>query len=203
MVVRRNGAELLAHHLKDFAVGAAMTRQRARFGGLGVLAGLANQRAQFLAVTAGVLGDPLGGGVVVGNQPVTPDFGLVQHQVVGGRAGGFFTERFLDGIQHLGLELAHELADELHLAAFAFEIGDAFGIKNGVLELVGQVQPRQQVGAQFQQVGAQLLQFGALAFEVGAALLIGALELGFELEVALAALGDELTTHEIAFFEFS
>ena len=63
----------------------------------------------------------------------------------------------------LGLHQAHQLADELHLAALALEVGDAFGIRNRVLELIGQFQAFQQVNAKGQQGFAKLLQFGTFA----------------------------------------
>ena len=69
--------------------------------------------------------------------------------------------------------------------------------------LSGSVQLVHQVGAQRQQVLAELLQLGALALEVGPADVGVAFELAFELQVAFAAFGDELTFDEIAFFEFA
>src|SRR5256885_11745897 len=42
------------------------------------------------------------------------------------------------------VQLAHELADELHLAALAFEIGDALGLGQGIGQLVGQLQALEQ-----------------------------------------------------------
>jgi hypothetical protein len=51
----------------------------------------------------------------------------------------------LDGRDLLLVELAHQLADELHLAALAFEVGDALGFGQRVDQLVGQLQALQQV----------------------------------------------------------
>ena len=65
------------------------------------------------------------------------------------------------------VQLAHQLADELHLAAFALEVGDAFGFLQRFLQLFGQLQAGVPVGAQRQQRIAQRLQRIAFALEVG------------------------------------
>ena len=70
-------------------------------------------------------------------------------------------------------------------------------------QFFGQRQAFHQVGAQGQQSFAELLQLGALAFQVGPAGFGGAFELGFELQIQLAAFGDELAAHEVAFFGFA
>jgi hypothetical protein len=103
-----------------------------------------------------------------------------------------------------GAEQAHLLADELHLAALAFKVGDALGFGQAIDQFVGQGQALHQVAAQGQQVCAELLQFGAFAFEFGAAGAIkAAFELALVLQVEFAAFGNELTTDEIAFFGFT
>ena len=112
-------------------------------------------------------------------------------------------KRGAHGGQRVGLEQAHQLADELHLAALAFEVGDALGLGQCVAQFLGQVQARHQVGAQRQQFLAELLQLGAFALEVGPAGLVGALEFGLELQIEFAAFGDELATDVIAFFGFA
>src|SRR5256885_15864194 len=74
------------------------------------------------------------------------------------------------------VQLAHELADELHLAALAFEIGDALGLGQGIGQLVGQLQALEQVGAQRQQILAEVLQGVGLALEIRLAGVGGAFE---------------------------
>ena len=71
------------------------------------------------------------------------------------------------------VELAHELAHVLHLAALAFEVGDALGFNNGLDQLVGQAHGVEQVRAQRQQFLAQVLKGVAFAFEIGAAGIAG------------------------------
>ena len=104
----------------------------------------------------------------------------------------------------LGLfEQAHLLADELHLAALAFKVGDALGLNHGVFELLAQVQPRHEIRAQREQIFTQFLQRQAFLFLVGAAHGICAFELYFQLKVKLAALGDEFAFDEVAFGGFA
>ena len=73
-----------------------------------------------------------------------------------------------------GFELAHQLADVLHLAAFALEVADALGVGNRVAQLFGKGQPVHEFRAQHQQVRSQLLYFGALALELGSARFVAA-----------------------------
>ena len=73
------------------------------------------------------------------------------------------------------------LADELHLAALAFKVGDPFGLFHAVEQLVGQLQFGQKLGTQVQQVLTELLQFGAFALEIGTGGLVSAFEFAFEL----------------------
>ena len=107
-------------------------------------------------------------------------------------------------MQGFGAEQAHLLADELHLAALALKIGDAFGFGQAIDEFVGQGQALHQVFAQGQEFGAKVLQLGAFSLEFGAA---GAVKAAFEFalvfQVQLAAFGNKLTAHEIAFFGFT
>ena len=195
--------QLLAHQLEDLAVGLALARRFAGRAGLHVLAGLAHQGAQLLGVGRGVGFDPAAERVVVGNQAVAPAFGLVQGGGFGGRHAVLLGQGELHGLQHLGVELAHQLADELHLAALALEIGDALGLGDGVDQLFVQRERIEQTGAQAEQFGAELLQLVAFALEIGAAGFVGALELALELQVEFAASGYELATDEIAFFGFA
>ena len=80
----------------------------------------------------------------------------------------------------------------MHLAAFAFEVGDALGFNNGLDQLVGQAHGVEQVRAQRQQFLAQVLKGVAFAFEIGAAGIGSAFEFGLELNVQFAAFGNEL-----------
>src|SRR3990167_96893 len=166
--------DLRAYQCEQFAVGAALAGcQALRHGGVafggGILACLTDQGAQLLDVGGGIEVDPLGLGAVLRDQAVAPLLGLVQGELFFGRAAALFIQCVAYGLDHLGFKLAHELADKLHLAALAFEVGDAPGLPQGLLQLVGQGQAVEQVRAQGQQFFAQLLQFVALALEIGAA----------------------------------
>ena len=101
------------------------------------------------------------------------------------------------------LELAHDLADVLHLAALAFEVGDAARFGQRVEQLVGQLQARKQIAAQVQQVFAELLQRVAFALHIGTAGVPGSFEFGLEFKVEFAAFGNELAFYEVAFFWFA
>ena len=120
-----------------------------------------------------------------------------------GGAAVLLVERRADRVERGGVEAAHQLADELHLAALALEVGDALGIVDRVLQLVAEVELVEQAGAQREQGFAERLEFGAFAFEVGLACRVGAFELALELKVEFAAFGDELATDEVAFFGFA
>ena len=89
------------------------------------------------------------------------------------------------------------------MAAFALEVGDALGFLQRFLQLFGQLQAGEQVGAQRQQRIAQRLKRLAFALEVGLAGVRGAFELGLEFEVQVAAFGNEAAFHVIAFFGFA
>ena len=172
-------------------------------GGFDVLACLADEGAQLLGVRVRALNDPLAKGVVFTDQAVAPGLGQVQHQVVLRRATGLLRQGRAHGFQHLGLNLAHELANELHLAALALKVGDALGLGHGVFQLFGQVQLGDELGPQRQQVFPQLLQFVTLTLHVRATLVVRAFEFAFEFEIALAAFSDEFASNKIAFFEFA
>jgi hypothetical protein len=120
-----------------------------------------------------------------------------------GRALVLLLQGGAHGRQGVGFELAHQLADELHLAPFALEIRDAAGVGQRVAKLLGHVEAVHQVGAQRQQLLAEFLKFRALAFELGPAGFGGALELALELQVEFAAFGNELAADVIAFFGFA
>ncbi len=170
---------------------------------LRILAGLADQRAQLLDVGVRVLGHPGAERVVVGDQPVAPLLGQVQASVSVAEPLCCSSSAWRAASTSFGVELAHELADELHLAALAFEVGDAFGLGHRVHQLVGQAQRFGQVGAQVQQLFAQVLQFVAFALEIGAAGIGRAFEFALELQVQFAAFGNELASDEVAFFGFA
>ena len=168
-----------------------------------VLAGLADQRAQLLYVGIGEMVKPDGQGRLFRDQAVAPLLGHVQGHFFAGGAIALLVERGLDGLNLGVVELAHALADELHLAALAFEVGDALGLGQCVHELVGQLQALEEVAAQRQQILAQILQRIHFALEVGLGGFGRAFEFGLELNVKLAAFGDELASHEVAFFWFA
>ncbi len=168
-----------------------------------VLAGLADQGAQLLGVGVGEMVQPDGQGRFLGNQAVAPLLGRMQGHLLGGRSVVLLVQRGAHG-GDLGLvQLAHELADVLHLAALAFEIGDALGLGQGIGQLVGQLQALEQVGAQRQQILAEVLQGVGLALEIRLAGVGGAFEFGLELQVEFAAFGNEVTFDVVAFFGFA
>ena len=114
-----------------------------------------------------------------------------------------FLQRGAHRGQLLLVEPAHQLADVLHLAPLAFEVGDATGFGQGVDQLLGQLQALEQAVPQRHELFAQLLQLGAFALELGLAVVLVVLQFGLELQVQLAAFGDELAAHEVAFFGFA
>ena len=59
------------------------------------------------------------------------------------------------------VQFAHELANELHLPAFAFKVGNAFGFGHGFHQFFWQIHFGHQVGTQCQQAFAQLLKLVA------------------------------------------
>ena len=194
---------MFTRYLKNIAVRPAMAHGLTGFLWHSVFTRLANQGAQLLRIGVGALENPLTKRVIIGQQAVTPGFGQVQHQVVMRGATELIGQGGAHNFQRFGVEQAHLLADELHLAAFAFKVGDAVRFDHGILEFFGQGQALHPGCAQCQQVFTQLLQFQAFAFEIGAALVVGAFEFAFELEVAFAAFGDEFTSDEVTFFEFA
>ncbi len=104
------------------------------------------------------------------------------------------------------LNLAHQFADELHLAAAGLKTGQALVFRQGIGELFRQVQALQRFGVQLQQGFAQGLQGIALFFLIGAGGVVGiaqAFEFGFEFQIAGAAFGNEFAFDVIAFFWFA
>jgi hypothetical protein len=127
----------------------------------------------------------------------------VQDRRLLGRAAVLLVECAAHGVERRRIEAAHQLADELHLAPLAFEIGDALGLVDRISQLVAEIELVEQAGTQREQGFAQRLQFGALAFEVGLACSVRALELALELQIEFAAFGHELAADEVAFFGFA
>ena len=121
----------------------------------------------------------------------------------GGRPPVLCVERITNRLQQCRLELAHQLADELHLAPLAFKVSDAFGFSQRIDKLVGQRQSDKRLGTQIQQVFPNFLQFRALALEFRAARCVPTLEFALEFHIELTALCDELAGYEVAFFEFA
>ena len=131
---------------------------------------------------------------------------IVQQAGLGGRAAALLGERGARGLDRVLVELAHQLADELHLAPPAFEVADAPHFREGVQQLLGQRQLRERVGPQRQQVLAERLQRVALLLQVGPArraVGVGALQFALEFDVQLAAFGDEMAADVVAFFGFA
>ena len=131
----------------------------------------------------------------------------MQRQGFAGTAAVLLKQSIAHRLQGLFGQLAHELANELHLAPAAFKVGDLPRMDQGIgqffvhMALAGQAQ--HQGTAQAQQVFPQLLQLDAFAFEVGFAGALVAFGFAFQGEVFLAAFGHELTFDEVAFFGFA
>ncbi len=49
-------------------------------------------------------------------------------------------QRRLHRLEHVGIELAHQLADELHLAALRSELSEAFCLDDRVVQPLGQAE---------------------------------------------------------------
>jgi hypothetical protein len=81
-----------------------------------------------------VLQQPGFEGVFLANQTVAPELGLVQCQVVAGRAAVLFAQRCAQVFERCWINQAHEFADELHLAALALKIAYPLGLLNRIPE---------------------------------------------------------------------
>src|SRR5574343_224160 len=165
-----------AQALEQVAVGAALALGAAVVGGggrggRGLLAGVADQGAQLLGVLVGVVGEPLRHGLVGGQQAVAPGLGLVQRQRVLGAAQALRGHGLL---QRRSVGLAHELADELQLAAAALVRLDAVGLEQGFAQALGHLDLGQARDGQLQQRLAQRLQVVhvALALRLAGALAV-------------------------------
>jgi hypothetical protein len=112
-------------------------------------------------------------------------------------------QRGAHGFQQSSVELAHELAHVLHLAALAFEVGDALGFGNGLHQLFGQAQASNRSERSVSSSLPRSCSSVAFAFEIGAAGIGSAFEFGLELDVQFAAFGNELASHKVAFFGFA
>ena len=77
-------------------------------------------------------------------------------------------ELLVDGVANrVGIERAHQFANELQLATAAFKVGDFFRFLDGIQQLGGQVKPRHQIGPQREQRLAECLLFIGLGLEHG------------------------------------
>ncbi len=173
-----------------------------------VLAGLANQGAQLLDIGVWCGLHPVGEGAIIVDQTVAPLLGLVKRERFARRRLALFFQRRFDADDRLVVQLAHQLADELHLATPAFEVGDAFGFGQRVNQLVANVfmllsKAGHQVAAQRQQAFAQVLQMVALLLEIGLAHIDRTFELALEFQVQFAANGNKLASNEVAFCGFA
>mmetsp|Transcript_34351 Transcript_34351/g.62698 ORF Transcript_34351/g.62698 Transcript_34351/m.62698 type:complete len:312 (+) Transcript_34351:251-1186(+) len=136
----------------------------------GVLAGGAHEVAQLLDVDVGMIGQELLQRIITGQQALAPALGLVQAQAVLRMA----ELEGRHGLAHrLGVDLAHQLADVLHLPAAALEVGDLLGRLEGVVQDFRQGQRLPAAFRQFEQLLAELLQRGHVALHLG---LAGAVE---------------------------
>ena len=134
--------QLRANDLKNIAVGAAMAHRSTGLFGFGIFARLAHQGPQLLAVGARAKRDPLPQRFVFIDQAITPYLGLVQGLGFKRRRRVLLDQGGTNTVELRGLEFAHELADELHLAALALKITDAFGFSHGFCQFFRQSQTR-------------------------------------------------------------
>ncbi len=135
---------------------ALLGRQR------GLAARGAHQAAQALGIAIGMLVQPAGQRLVVGQQRIAPAFGLVQQQRVAGRAQLGFGHGFA---QRLGVDLAHQLAHVLQLAAPAFVRACLAVLQQRIEQALGQLQRCQPRIGQIGQCHAQLLQLVRLMLQ--------------------------------------
>ena len=112
---------------------------------------MTQQGPQLLAVGAWVAALPLFHGAVIFEQSLPPCLGQVQQLGFFSAAVVLHAQGVAHGLHLRAVELAHELADILHLAAFALEIGDFFGTQHRFVQQIGQVSKSQQL---LHQVGA-------------------------------------------------
>ena len=123
---------MLPEDLKNIAIRATLARvqtlRHRGFVGQTVFASLAHQGAQLLDIGAWVGAKPLFHGRVLFQQTLAPSFGQMQDLGFFGAAAVLGAQGVAQGLNLGFVELAHEFAHILHLSAFAFEIGDFFGV---------------------------------------------------------------------------
>ena len=127
-------------------------------------AGLVASLPAICGFGGGVLGEEFRQRGVVGQQQLAPALDQVQPGRLGLAGALEGLQHALDGF-HLGVvELAHDLADELHLAALAFVVGDAARVADGVGQRFGHGHARQAVAGQRFELNAEVLQGEHVAF---------------------------------------
>jgi hypothetical protein len=129
------------HQLEKLAVGAAVARQpgpaRWTFGGWASLRAWRTRARSCWVSVPGLRASHSAMALVVGNQAVAPVLGQVQGQLFFGRAFVLLFQRGAQRPHGVFVQQAHELAHVLHLAALAFEVGDAFGSAMASISLSG------------------------------------------------------------------
>ncbi|MBK7660864.1 MAG: hypothetical protein IPJ28_17905 [Betaproteobacteria bacterium] len=143
------------HQLEELAV--ALRRAL----GLALGTGFGREPAERHGVRRGVLGDEAFDAVRLGKHRLAPLLGTVE---AGGLARGRRLERLELRHEGSGVQVAHELADELHLAPQRLVLGDRAGGLDGLAKPFGQLDLRELLGPQFRERDADGLQVVALPF---------------------------------------
>ena len=156
--------QLVAQQAEQFTPRAALRR---RCGGGGVLARLPQQGAQALRVAVRVLREPFGKGSIALHEALAPAFSRVQQRGVLGAGGVARLKRGADGIKLLLVQLAHEAANELALAAQRAKVADAARFVQRGEQALGQLQGVELRGGQGHKALTQGLQRGALRLAGG------------------------------------
>ena len=131
---------------------------------LGFLQRIAAQLSQMLHVCRGEVASHFAEHRLVFHQSRAQSFQPVLPNVGCFRIAVDFVHRRPQG---RGVDVAHDLADVLHLASFGFMLGEALRVKQCVAQALRHVDLRQTLLGQGYQFGAEVLQGSTLAFQLG------------------------------------
>jgi len=168
-------------HLTEIARRLALAR---------FLAGVADQRAAGLRIRARMRAEKLGQGRVVREQFLPRLLDPVKLRRLGLVHAAIGIERRAQRRRFVVVERAHDPADILQLAPFAFVIGDAACCEHGIREVLRHRHALERVFRQLDQRGAERLQREHLALQLRFA---GAIVAGLFVEAGIGRL-DRLNT---------